>query len=71
MIIEYEGADSAVEKLNAESDDEYYWDGWTICRFRPSPSAIYDVQGVFSETLGWGFVTKYHVNPEGKWNVDH
>lgn len=71
MIIEYKDAESAIEKLNEESVDQYYWDGWTICKFRPSPSAIYDKSGVFNESIGWGYETKYHVNQDGQWNIDN
>lgn len=70
MIIEYESADSTLEKLNSTSSDHYYWEGWTICKFSPNKSAAYDKDGAYNDPLGWGYLTKYEVNEDGSWNLD-
>ena len=71
MIIEYQEADSALEQLNAESNDKYFWEGWTICKFSPSSAAFYESNGVYDKDKGWGFVTKYDLDSSGRWTVDH
>lgn len=69
MLIQYEQADESLDKLNASSEDQFYWDGWTICRFKPSSVAIYDKHGKFNASLGWGFETRYDLNSNGTWEV--
>lgn len=71
MIITYDDAEAAVNKLNNESTLSYYWDGWTICEFKAAPAAIYDKDGSYHSMLGWGFLTKYDVDKDGQWHIDN
>lgn len=71
MIVEYKSAESTIEKMNQETNDHYYWDGWTLCKFSPNPTAIYDKSGAYKDAIGWGFITKYEINKDGSWTVDY
>jgi len=70
MIIKYDDAESAIQELNKQKEYYYYWDGWTICRFKAAPAAIYDKGGIYNEALGWGFITKFDADHDGLWHID-
>lgn len=71
MLITYDDSDCALDKLNAQSDDIFYWDGWDICRFTKMPAAIYEKDGRYNSSISaWGYITKYSPNPEGKWEIE-
>lgn len=70
MIIQYEQADADLQELNENSQDHYYWEGWTICRFKPDPVAIWNKDGVYLKDFGWGTVTRYDVSQDGQWHID-
>lgn len=71
MIIEYQEAEATIDKLNSESKDKYFWDGWTICKFSPNNAAIYERTGVFDREHGWGYLSKYEIEPSGRWTIDN
>lgn len=71
MIIEYQEAEAALEKLNAQSSDKYFWDGWTICKFSPNNAAIYENTGTFDREDGWGYLSKYDLDADGRWTIDN
>lgn len=70
MVLNYESVEEGVKKLNDQSSDWFYWDGWTICRFTKSPAAMYDKDGVFTEQYGWGKVTRIEPTADGLWKID-
>lgn len=70
MLITYNDSEQALSELNSKSTDEFYWDGWDICRFKSAPAAIYDKSGRFRDPIGWGYLTKYSPNSEGNWEID-
>lgn len=70
MVINYIESESAIDKLNAQSSSHYYWDGWTVVKFTPDASAMYDKDGAYNKDIGWGFTKEYNVGNDGLWKID-
>lgn len=71
MLVTYQDSELAMAKLNAQSQDEFYWDGWDICRFTKMPAAMYEKSGRYNHQVSaWGYITKYPLNGEGNWEID-
>jgi hypothetical protein len=67
MTLTFETADAIVDQAS-KPGREVYWDGWTICIFRPRRSAYTSPHGVF-RTGRWGLVSRIPVSADGTWGV--
>lgn len=49
--------------------NDVWFDGWTVCFFRPEPKGIYSPAGAYRNGV-WGFENRTEVNDDGIWKID-
>lgn len=67
MILTYDTADDVVAEAS-KPKRQVYWDGWTICIFRPNDRAWNKLTGRFRDGK-WGFESRIPVSGDGTWGV--
>lgn len=56
-------------EILVRKNKNYFWDGWTLLKFKANPRAYTNRNGSFKNGT-WGFVTRIEANQEGKYVID-
>jgi hypothetical protein len=68
MTVTYDEVDSIVQRINRKWNQHAFWEGWTICVFKPSRNAYTNPMAEFKNG-SWGFVNRIPVSDDGTWSV--
>lgn len=66
--VNHKNADKFVERQQKMGVD-VFWDGWTMCFFRPEPMGEFSKAGSLHNGQ-WGYINRFETDDEGVYNLD-
>ena len=66
LVLDYDKAHNFVKKNYYQG---FYWEGYTIVKWTPSPEGYLQKNGVYRNGK-WGYVIKHKVTNQGTWELN-